>query len=39
MVLEWYGHLIFTELKWFNKLDLFAIILISWGTALCEYML
>ncbi len=38
MVLAWYGHLKFSELKWFNKLGLVAIIAISWGIALFEYM-
>ena len=37
MVLAWYGHLKFSELKWFNKLGLISIILISWGIALFEY--
>ena len=38
MVVAWYGHLKFSELKWFSKLGLFSIILISWGIALFEYM-
>jgi len=38
MTLAWYGHLKFSEWKWFNKLGLFSIILISWGIALFEYM-
>ena len=38
MTLAWYGHLKFTEWKWFNKLGLIAIVLISWGIALFEYM-
>lgn len=37
MTLAWYGHLKFAELKWFNKLGLVGIILISWGIALFEY--
>ena len=37
MTLAWYGHLKFTEWRWFNKLGLIAIILISWGLALFEY--
>ena len=37
MVLAWYGHLKFHEWKWFNKLGLVSIILISWGIALFEY--
>jgi len=38
MTFAWYGHLKFAEWKWFNKLGLIAIILISWGIALFEYM-
>jgi len=38
MTLAWYGHLRFGEMKWFNKLGLMAIILISWGIALFEYL-
>lgn len=38
MTLAWYGHLKFTEWKWFSKLDLLSIILISWGIALFEYL-
>lgn len=37
MMMAWYGHLKFAEWKWFNKLGLVAIILISWGIALFEY--
>lgn len=39
MTLAWYGHLKFSEMKGFAKLGLMAIILISWGIALFEYML
>jgi len=38
MTLAWYGHLKFSELKWFNKLGLVSIIFISWGIALFEYV-
>lgn len=38
MTLAWYGHLKFAEMKWFNKLGIVAIVLISWGIALFEYM-
>lgn len=38
MILAWYGHLKFAEWKWFNKLGLIAVILISWGIALFEYV-
>lgn len=37
MTLAWYGHLKFGELKWFSKLGLFSIILVSWGIAFFEY--
>lgn len=37
MTLAWYGHLKFAEWKWFNKLGLISIVLISWGIALFEY--
>ena len=36
MTLAWYGHLKFAEWKWFNKLGLISIFLISWGIALFE---
>ena len=38
MTLAWYGHLKFSEWKWFSKLGLLAVILISWGIALFEYL-
>ncbi len=38
MTIAWYGHLKFAEWKWFNKLGIMAIILISWGIALFEYL-
>ncbi len=38
MTLAWYGHLKFAEWKWSSKLGLVAIILISWGIALFEYI-
>jgi uncharacterized protein (DUF486 family) len=37
MTLAWYGHLKFAEWKWFSRLGLAAVILISWGIALFEY--
>lgn len=37
MTVAWYGHLRFADMKWFNKLGLVSIILISWGIALFEY--
>lgn len=38
MVIAWYGHLKFAQWSLFSKLGLFAIILISWGIALFEYL-
>jgi uncharacterized protein len=38
MTLAWYGHLKFSEWNWFQKSGLAAIILISWGIALFEYV-
>ncbi len=37
MTLAWYGHLKFSEWKWFSKLSLISVIFISWGIALLEY--
>lgn len=37
MTMAWYGHLKFQEWKWFGKLGLISIILLSWGIALFEY--
>ncbi len=37
MTIAWYGHLKFAEMKWFSKLGLISIVLISWGIALFEY--
>lgn len=39
MILAWYGHLKFAEMKWFSKLGIVSVILISWGIALFEYIL
>ncbi len=39
MTLAWYGHLKFKEMSWSQNLGLFALIFISWGIALFEYML
>jgi uncharacterized protein len=39
MTFAWYGHLKFKEMKWSASLPIVSIILISWGIALCEYML
>jgi uncharacterized protein (DUF486 family) len=38
MTVAWYGHLKFKEMGWFATLSLPAIILISWGLALFEYI-
>lgn len=38
MTLAWYGHLRFKDMDWSKGLGLFAIIFISWGIALLEYM-
>jgi len=38
MTLAWYGHLKFREMEWSKNLGLIAIILISWGIALAEYI-
>ena len=38
MTFAWYGHLRFKEMSWSKNLGLAAIILISWGIALFEYM-
>ncbi len=37
MTFAWYGHLKFKELKWFETLGLFSIVLISWGITFFEY--
>ncbi|MCD8101718.1 MAG: DMT family protein [Alistipes sp.] len=37
MTLAWYGHLKFSQLGWFSRWGLPAIILLSWGIALFEY--
>jgi uncharacterized protein (DUF486 family) len=39
MMLAWYGHLKFKDMKWSQNLPLFTIILISWGIAFFEYLL
>ena len=39
MTFAWYGHLKFKDMSWSQNLGLVAIILISWGIALFEYML
>lgn len=37
MTFAWYGHLKMAEFKWFSKLNLVSVILLSWGIALLEY--
>lgn len=39
MTFAWYGHLKFKDMKWSANLGLLAVIFISWGIALFEYML
>ena len=39
MTFAWYGHLKFKDIKAFAMLPLLAVILISWGIALFEYLL
>lgn len=39
MTFAWYGHLKFKEMSWTQNLSLWAIVLISWGIALFEYIL
>lgn len=39
MTIAWYGHLRFKDLPLFKNSGLFAMVLISWGIALFEYML
>lgn len=38
MTIAWYGHLKFKDMNAFKSLGLPAIIIISWGVALFEYM-
>ena len=38
MTIAWYGHLKFKEWGWFQKTGLWAVILVSWGLALFEYI-
>jgi uncharacterized protein (DUF486 family) len=38
MTLAWYGHLKFKEMEWSKGFGLIAIIAISWGIALFEYI-
>ncbi len=39
MTFAWYGHLKFKDMAWSKNLGLVAIIVISWGIALFEYIL
>ncbi len=38
MTFAWYGHLQMKQYQWFNNLNVFQVILISWGIAFVEYM-
>lgn len=33
MTFAWYGHLKMKDISWFSKLNLFTVILFSWGLA------
>ncbi|MFZ1380204.1 MAG: DMT family protein [Saprospiraceae bacterium] len=37
MTFAWYGHLKMKDISWFSKLNLFTVILFSWGLAFFEY--
>ena len=37
MTFAWYGNLKFKDYDWFSNLNLFGIVLISWGIAFFEY--
>ena len=37
MTFAWYGHLNLNDVKWFDNLPLFGVILFSWGIAFFEY--
>ncbi len=39
MTLAWYGHLKFKNIKWLSEINLFWVIIISWGIAFFEYCL
>lgn len=39
MTIAWYGHLRLSELAWFQKWPMIAIIAVSWGIAFFEYCL
>jgi uncharacterized protein (DUF486 family) len=38
MTFAWYGHLRFKDFNWFAALPLIAVVLLSWGIALFEYL-
>ena len=38
MTLAWYGHLKLKDISWGKHLGLWAVIFLSWGIALVEYM-
>ena len=38
MTFAWYGHLYAKKWTWFQQLGLWAVILLSWGLALFEYI-
>ena len=39
MTLAWYGHLKLSEMSWFQKWPMIAVIAFSWGIAFFEYCL
>ena len=39
MTIAWYGHLRFKDVPMLKNLNLFGVILLSWGIAFLEYML
>lgn len=38
MTFAWYGHLELKRFEWFNSLNLFYVIMISWAIAFFEYI-
>ena len=38
MIFAWYGHLKFKQFEWAKNMNLFMVILISWGMAFFEYL-
>ena len=38
MTMAWYGHLKLEQMGWLKKTGIFAVIMLSWGLALFEYV-